>query len=94
MKRSWMTVIIAVLVCFLLAMFTGVGAAEETTVVGVVTEEGILETTDGREMEVADTEMGAELLDLTGKKVEVMGEITEENDTIIIRVTGYTVVEE
>lgn len=94
MERKRMKIACAVLVTFCLILLATVSLAEEVTVVGTVTEEGLLEAADGRVMEVLDTEEGAELLGQAGKKVEVTGVVAEDGDTITIEVTNFTIVEE
>ncbi len=74
------------------AMFIPFGLASdaEITVVGVVTEDGYLELNDQKRIKVMDTEMGIELQDRVGKKIEVLGIITEEEGIKTIRVSAFT----
>ena len=84
--------ILAVLVLTL--MLAAPVFASEVTLVGMVNDSYQIETDLGDVYEVADTEMGYELLNHIGKKVEVTGEISEEEGVKIIRVATYMVLEE
>jgi hypothetical protein len=53
--------------------------AEEVTIVGIVTEQGIA-TYDGQVYAVADNNMGKEVMRLINRKVEVIGKIIERGD--------------
>jgi len=69
-------------------------AAEQQSVVATVMEDNVLETIEGDVLEVADTDKGNELLQNVGKKVEVFGQITEEDGARIIRVASFKVMDE
>jgi hypothetical protein len=68
--------------------------ATETTVVGLLNEDWAIEGEDGVLYEVEDSEMGNELLNNVGKKVEVTGTVSESEGVKSIRVSKYTVVGE
>ena len=53
--------------------------AQEVTIVGIVTEQGI-ETYDGQIYVVVDNNMGREVMRLLNRKVEVIGKIMERGD--------------
>jgi len=54
-------------------------AAEEVTIVGLVTEQGIV-TYDGQVYVVVENNMGKEVMRLLNRKVEVIGIIVERGD--------------
>lgn len=66
--------------------FSNLVAAEPTTVtiVGEVNDQYQIVTKDGTIYEIADTEMGDELLKFVGSVVEVTGEVLEEADGVKI----------
>lgn len=53
--------------------------AEEVTIVGLVTEQGIV-TYDGQVYAVVENSMGKEVMRLLNRKVEVVGKIIERGD--------------
>ena len=75
-------------------IFTTVSSANEISVLATVSDEGVLETENGEVLEVAETEMGDELLKNIDQKVEVMGELTEEDGVKIIRVTDFSIIDQ
>jgi hypothetical protein len=54
-------------------------AAEEVTIVEIVTEQGIV-TYDGQVYAVVENNMGKEVMRLLNRKVEVIGKIMERGD--------------
>ena len=73
---------IAVLCVFVCAVLFSVQVAistEEVSIVGMVTEQGIL-TYDGQLYSVVDNNMGKEVMRLINRKVEVIGKIIEKSD--------------
>jgi hypothetical protein len=81
-------------IAMLLVGFLPISFAAEQSVVAWVTEDSVLETEAGELLEVADTDMGNDLLLHVGKKVEVTGEITSEEGVKVIRVAFYNIIEE
>jgi len=53
--------------------------AGEVTIVGIVTEQGIM-TYDGQVYAVVENNMGKEVMRLLNRKVEVIGKIVERGD--------------
>ena len=94
MKRSlWKMMSLAALVA--VSIFVVAPAmATETTIVGLLNEDWAIEGDDGVLYEVEDSEMGNELLNHVGKKVEVVGTVNESDGMKSIQVTKYTVIEE
>lgn len=73
---------IAVLCVFVCAVLFSAHAAfstEEVSIVGMVTEQGIV-TYDGQIYAVVENNMGKEVMKLINRKVEVIGKIIEKND--------------
>ena len=94
MKRRyrWMAMGIIGVLAVALLVSTPV-LANEATIVGKVNDNYQIVTKDGAVYEVADTEMGNDMLDHVGATVEATGVISEEDGAKVIRVTGYTVIE-
>ena len=84
------------IVCILMftMLFAGQVFAEEVTIIGTVNDNYQIVTEDGDVYEVADTDMGNDLLNHVGKTVEALGTITEEEGVKVITVTNYTVMDE
>jgi hypothetical protein len=53
--------------------------AEEVTIVGIVTEQGIV-TYEGQVYVVVESTMGKEVMRLLNRKVEVIGKVVERGD--------------
>jgi hypothetical protein len=93
MKKTALRILaVSVLVLILAAPVLAVEV--EMTVTGEVTDSYQIVTDLGVVYEVADTEMGNELLDNTGKKVKVTGTVTEEDEVKVIKVNSYVVLED
>jgi hypothetical protein len=66
---------------------------EEVTIVGIVTEQGIV-TYDGQVYAVVENNVGKEVMRLINRKVEVIGKIIEGGDgKKIIEVSNYGISE-
>ena len=83
--------ILAVLV--LILVLAAPAFSTEVTLIGKVNESYQIETDQGDVYDVADTDMGNELLNHVGETVEVTGIISEEEGVKIIRVIAYMVIE-
>ena len=91
-KTAFGILVVAVLV---LMLATPVLAVEnEMTVTGVVNEDYQIVTDLGDVYEVEDTDMGNDLLNHVGKKVEVKGTVSEEDEVKTIKVASYVVLED
>jgi hypothetical protein len=67
--------------------------AEEVTIVGIVTEQGIA-TYDGQVYAVVENTMGKEVMRLLNRKVEVIGKIVERGDgRKSIEISNYGIAE-
>ena len=67
--------------------------ADNVTITGTVNDSYEIVSEDGTVYEVADTDMGDDLLNHVGKTVEVFGEISEEEGAKIIKVKSYKILE-
>ena len=67
--------------------------AEEVSIVGIVTEQGIV-TYDGQVYAVVENNMGKEVMRLINRRVEVIGKIIERGDgRKIIEISNYGISE-
>jgi hypothetical protein len=94
MKRKyWILTTLMALVALSMVMVAPV-MATEVTVVGLLNEDWAIEGEDGVLYEVEDSEVGNELLNHVGKKVEVLGTVNESEGIKSIRVSKFTVLGE
>jgi hypothetical protein len=93
MKKTAVRVLTLSVFVLMLAV-PALAVESEMTVIGEVNDNYQLVTDQGDVYEVADTDMGNDLLNNIGKKVEVTGTITEEQGVKMIRVASYVVLEE
>ena len=103
--RHWMVALLVITI-LLGGSLSLNGAAEQESIIARVMGDYMLRTAEGELIEVADTDMGADLLRHAGKLVEVFGEISGEQAFKgklghkrrkafrIIRVFSYTVIKE
>ncbi len=90
MKRASIKILAVLVLTLVLAIPV---LAVEMTVIGTVNDISQIVTDEGNVYEVADTDMGNDLLNHPGEKVEVTGTISEEEGVKIIRVAAYMVLE-
>jgi hypothetical protein len=67
--------------------------AGEITITGTINDTYQIVTEDGTVYEVADTDMGNDLLDHIDKTVEVTGDVVEEEGAKVIKVKSYKILE-
>jgi hypothetical protein len=67
--------------------------AGEITITGTINDTYQIVTEDGTVYEVADTDMGNDLLDHIDKTVEVTGDVIEEEGAKVINVKSYKILE-
>jgi hypothetical protein len=67
--------------------------ADEVTISGIVNENYEIIADDGTVYEVADTDMGNDLLNHVGKTVDVTGEVIDEGGVKVINVKSYKILE-
>ena len=84
--------IAAVIICVLslTIIMSSQAFADKVSVVGKVNDNYQIVGEDGTVYEVADTDMGNEMLNNIGKTVEATGTISEEDGHKFITVTAYT----
>jgi hypothetical protein len=96
-KFSYRISIVFVVLLAFCVFFSSMVIAEPTTVtiVGEVNDQYQIVAKDGTTYEIADTEMGNDVLELMGSVVEVTGEVIEEPDGVkVIDVKSFKVREE
>ena len=67
--------------------------ASEITITGTINDTYQIISDNGTVYEVADTDMGDDLLNHVGKTVEVTGEVVEEEGVKVINVKSYKLLE-
>ncbi len=67
--------------------------ADEITITGTINDTYQIVAENGTVYEVADTDMGNDLLNHVGKAVEVIGEVIEEEGAKVIHVKSYKILE-
>ena len=67
--------------------------AGEITITGTINDTYQIVADNGTVYEVADTDMGNDLLNYVGKTVEVIGGVVEEEGAKIINATSYNIME-
>ena len=87
------TVTIALLLS-LLVLLPGLAQSESlVTISGVISEEGQLIGNDGVIYEIADSEIGFELMELTGHQVTVTGQVTTTDEFVLLTVESFQIIE-
>jgi len=67
--------------------------ADEITITGTINDTYQIVAENGTVYEVADTDMGNDLLNHVGSTVEVIGEVVEEEGVKVINVKSYKILE-
>ncbi|HUT43724.1 MAG TPA: hypothetical protein VMW95_05245 [Desulfobacterales bacterium] len=67
--------------------------AGEITITGTINDTNQIVADNGTVYEVADTDMGNDLLNNVGKTVEVIGAVVEEEGVKVINVKSYKILE-
>ena len=67
--------------------------ADEIIITGMINDTYQIVAENGTVYEVADTDMGNDLLNHVGKTVKVIGEIIEEDGVKVINVKSYDILE-
>jgi hypothetical protein len=93
MERRKIVLATCILVIAVFAIWRGV-LAGQVTIKGTINEEAQLVADDGEIYEVANTELGSEVVTLVGAKVLVMGTIEEREGKRVVTVTAYQVLDE
>jgi predicted lipoprotein with Yx(FWY)xxD motif len=87
--------LLGILVLFAIFAFCGAAiAAESTTIVGTINEDGVLVDDGGVLYMLGEDDKSAEVAENSGKKVEVKGTVAESSDgTKTITIESYKVME-
>jgi hypothetical protein len=91
-KFRWIAAGIICVFSFILICSNPVFAGE-ITITGTINDTYQIVTEDGTVYEVADTDMGNDLLDHIDKTVEVTGDVVEEEGAKVINVKSYKILE-
>ena len=95
MKKNMKKIFLGILIMSLTVFISGIAVAgSEVSISGVINDDGQLVDNSGMAYDIADSEEGSELMELTGQKVTVKGTVMEAEGTKIITVSSFTVVEE
>ncbi len=86
--------ILAVSALVLMLAAPVLAAEVEMTIIGEVNDSYQIVTDQGDVYEVADTDVGNDLLNNIGKKVEITGTVADEEGVKTITVASYLVLEE
>jgi len=95
MIKMYRKQLLGILVLFAIFAFCGAAiAAESTTIMGTINEDGVLVDEGGVLYMLGEDDKGAEVADNAGKKVEVKGTVAESSDgTKTITIESYKVME-
>jgi hypothetical protein len=91
-KIGWIAAGIICVYAFILICSNPVFASE-ITITGTINDTYQIVADNGTVYEVADTDMGNDMLDHVGKTVKVIGEVIEEDGVKVINVKSYNVME-
>jgi hypothetical protein len=95
MKKNMKKILVGILIMGLTVFLAGIAVAgSEVSISGVINEDGQLVDNSGMAYDIADSEEGSELMELTGQKVTVKGTVMEAEGAKIITVSSFTVIEE
>ena len=87
--------VLCIFVVVLIAMVSAIAvAAEDVTITGTVNESYQIVDDSGTVYDVAESEKGNDVVELIGKKVEVMGTVVDDDGTKVITIVSYKVIEE
>lgn len=90
MKRHIKKISLGILIMGLTVFLSGIAVAgSEVSISGVINEDGQLVDNNGMAYDIADTEAGGELMEMTGSKVTVKGSVMEAEGTKIITVSSF-----
>jgi len=87
--------VLCIFVVVMIAMVSAIAvAAEDVTITGTVNEGYQIVDDSGTVYDVAESEKGNDVVELIGKKVEVMGTVVDDDGTKVITIVSYKVIEE
>lgn len=93
-NRKSLIAILSALVFMVGIVAPAVRAADETTITGTISEDGLLITDAGVEYTIADNDQKDEIMEHAGKLVTAVGAVTEEGGEKIITISSFKVVAE
>ena len=94
MTENMEEIVALTLLISLLALLPGAAQSESfVTISGVISEEGQLIDNDGVVYEIADSEIGFDLMELTGHRVKVTGQVVTTDEIIILIVETFEVIQ-
>lgn len=94
MKKNIRKSILGIFVLGLVALVAGFAVAgDEVNITGTINDDSQLVDDSGTSYDIADTEQGNEVMEMTGKKVSVKGTVMEEEGTKTISITSFKVIE-
>jgi len=91
-KFTWIAAGIICVFSFMMVCSNPVFAGD-ITITGMINDTYQIVADNGTVYEVADTDMGNDLLNNVGKTVEVTGEVVEEEGVKVINVKSYKILE-
>jgi hypothetical protein len=95
MKKNTKKIFLGILIVGLAVFLSGIAVAgSEVSISGVINEDGQLVDNSGMTYDIAESDEGNELMDMTGQKVTVKGTVMEAEDTKIINVSSFQIIEE
>jgi len=95
MHKNTKRLLTGILIFSFVSMFAGFAlGGGNVTIVGTVNDDNQIVDNAGVVYEVADNEMGEEVMEHVGKKLQVKGTVMEDEEGKSISITSYTVIEE
>jgi hypothetical protein len=95
MKNNTKKIFLGILIVGLAVFLSGIAVAgSEVSISGVINEDGQLVDNSGMTYDIAESDEGTELMDMTGQKVTVKGTVMEAEGTKIIDVSSFQIIEE
>ena len=95
MKKNMRKILLGILIMGLIVFISGIAVAgSEVNISGVINDDGQLVDNNGMAYDIADSEEGSELMEMTGQKVTVKGTVMEAEGTKIITVSSFKIIEE
>jgi hypothetical protein len=94
MKKNIRKMFLGIFIVALAVMVAGFAVAgDEVSITGTINDDSQLVDNSGNTYDIADTEQGYEVMEMTGKKVSVKGTVMEEDGSKTISITSFEVIE-
>ena len=95
MVKNSKKILSGILIICLTFFLSGMAVAgSQTSISGVINEDGQLVDDDGMVYDIADSDEGEQIMEMVGRKVTVKGTVMESEGTKIITVTDFNLLEE